>query len=128
MMAWWDLGILWQSTLFPHSYNRLAAHILILRFLPDLLCLWPMILQSAQKLLAKKGLIVPYISSHDPSLSHTYDSSAHHVPLIGRIDTIVALVLGHMHLAKGNGSYHAVLLPDSHHTIPQVQLTLVTAE
>ena len=124
-MAWWDLGILWQSVLFPHSYNKLAAHVLVLRFLPDFLYLWPVILQSAQKFLATQGPIVPYISSHDPSLSHRSDSSAHHVLLIRRICTIVASVLGHTHLAEGNGSYHVVLLPDSRHTIVQARLILV---
>ena len=47
MMAWWDLGIPWKSALFLHSYNRLAAHVCVLCFLPDLLCLGPVILQSA---------------------------------------------------------------------------------
>ena len=96
-----------------------------MRFLPNLLCLGPVILQSAQKVLETQGLIVPYISPHDPSLSHKYDNSSHYVPLIGRISTILSLVMGHMHLAKGNGSYHVVLLPDNHHTITQVRLNLV---
>ena len=116
-MFWWDLGILWKLFLLPHSYNKLATHVLIMRFLPDLLCLWLVILQSAQKFLATQGSILPYISSHDPSLNHKYDIFSHRVPLIGKICTIVALVLGHTHLAEGNGSYHVVLLPDNHHTI-----------
>ena len=93
--------------------------------LPNLLCLGPVILQSGQKVLATQGPIAPYISSHDPSLIHMFDSSAHHVPLINRIGTIIALFLGHMHLVEGNGSYHVVLLPKNHHIIAQVHLNLV---
>ena len=63
-----------------------------------------------------QGLTVPYTSFLDLSLDHKFDNSTHHVLPTGRTYTTIASVLGHMHLAEGNGSYHAALLHGSHRT------------
>ena len=103
MMGGWDLEILWRNFLSLCSYNRLAAHILILCFLPDLLCLMLGILRGVRTVLAMQGLIVPYISSHDLSCSHKYNIFSHRVLPTDKNCTIVASALGHMHVAEGNG-------------------------